>query len=408
MIGIGPGVGVSRPRGLDRAIMALFAAGEKGVFYDFSDFSTMFQDSAGTTPVTAVEQPVGKILDKSGNGNHATQATSTARPVLRARYNLLKYSEAFDNAAWTKQAGTVVTANQATAPDGTLTADKVVGNGANGVHAAGIAVSTTSQNTKSVYIKGISGGEVVLLKDTSQTIGTTVCNLTTEWQRFTLSEVQTAGGAGLWIDDIPAGGIYIWGAQLNYGPTATSYQRIAAATDYDTVGFLQAADLDGVDDFSTQSAGGGSTTGFFLCAGIKPEGGAGAVRVLWSDAGTNTGYIVRLNASNQLELAAGNATAYTTIATVAKLYVGTAYVVTVWDDGTNLNVQVNNNAVASAARPVVAAGTATASIGSDNGAATGWFNGLIYSLIQVKNDAGTDAERASAKSYVASKSGVTL
>ena len=44
---------------------ALFANGEVGVFYDCSDFSTMFQDSAGTTPVTAVEQPVGLMLDKS-------------------------------------------------------------------------------------------------------------------------------------------------------------------------------------------------------------------------------------------------------------------------------------------------------------------------------------------------------
>lgn len=34
-------------------------------WYDPSDFSTMFQNSLGTTPVTAVEQPVGLLLDKS-------------------------------------------------------------------------------------------------------------------------------------------------------------------------------------------------------------------------------------------------------------------------------------------------------------------------------------------------------
>jgi hypothetical protein len=43
----------------------LFANGEPGVWYDPSDMSTLFQDSAGTTPVTAVEQPVGLMLDKS-------------------------------------------------------------------------------------------------------------------------------------------------------------------------------------------------------------------------------------------------------------------------------------------------------------------------------------------------------
>lgn len=67
--------------------LRLFAGGEQGVWYDPSDFSTMFQDSAGTTPVTAVEQPVGLMLDKSGRGNHASQSTPTARPVLKQDAN---------------------------------------------------------------------------------------------------------------------------------------------------------------------------------------------------------------------------------------------------------------------------------------------------------------------------------
>ena len=67
----------------------LFAASEPGAWYDPSDLSTLFQDSAGTTPVTAVEQPVGRMLDKSGRGNHATQSTTTKRPVLSRRVNEL-------------------------------------------------------------------------------------------------------------------------------------------------------------------------------------------------------------------------------------------------------------------------------------------------------------------------------
>lgn len=42
----------------------LFKFGEQGLWLDPSDFATMFQDAAGTTPVTAVEQPVGLMLDK--------------------------------------------------------------------------------------------------------------------------------------------------------------------------------------------------------------------------------------------------------------------------------------------------------------------------------------------------------
>ncbi len=45
--------------------LSLFALGEQGAWYDPSDLSTMFQDSAGTLPVTADGQPVGLILDKS-------------------------------------------------------------------------------------------------------------------------------------------------------------------------------------------------------------------------------------------------------------------------------------------------------------------------------------------------------
>lgn len=59
----------------------LFAGGVSGAWYDPSDISTLFQDSAGTTPVTASGDPVGKMLDKSGNGLHATQSTSGKRPI---------------------------------------------------------------------------------------------------------------------------------------------------------------------------------------------------------------------------------------------------------------------------------------------------------------------------------------
>ena len=38
---------------------------DNGAWFDPSDMSTLYQDAAGTTPVTAVEQPVGLILDKS-------------------------------------------------------------------------------------------------------------------------------------------------------------------------------------------------------------------------------------------------------------------------------------------------------------------------------------------------------
>lgn len=61
----------------------LFAAGESGAWFDPSDIATLFQDDAGTIPVTAADQPVGLMLDKSGNGNNATQVSPALRPFLR-------------------------------------------------------------------------------------------------------------------------------------------------------------------------------------------------------------------------------------------------------------------------------------------------------------------------------------
>lgn len=67
----------------DAEMQLLFEGGEQGTFYNPSDLSTMFQDAAGTKPVTADGDPVGLIGDKSGNDNHATQAVSAARPIYK-------------------------------------------------------------------------------------------------------------------------------------------------------------------------------------------------------------------------------------------------------------------------------------------------------------------------------------
>jgi len=63
--------------------LQLFLAGVLGVWFDPSDLSTLFQDAAGTIPVTSDGDPVGLMLDKSGNGYHASQSVSGSRLVYR-------------------------------------------------------------------------------------------------------------------------------------------------------------------------------------------------------------------------------------------------------------------------------------------------------------------------------------
>lgn len=63
-------------------------------WYDPSDLTTLFQDTGGTTSVTAFGQSVAMLMDKSGNGNHHTQSVSDNRPTyarepITGRRNLI-------------------------------------------------------------------------------------------------------------------------------------------------------------------------------------------------------------------------------------------------------------------------------------------------------------------------------
>ena len=54
-----------------------------GALYAPSVLSSLYQDAAGTLPVTAPGQPVGLMRDLSGNGHHVSQTTTTARPLYQ-------------------------------------------------------------------------------------------------------------------------------------------------------------------------------------------------------------------------------------------------------------------------------------------------------------------------------------
>lgn len=72
---------------------AALPAGVLSAWYDASVMSSLFQDTAAATPVTAAGDPVGRWNDQTTNGYNVTQATSTARPVLRQDANSKWYLE---------------------------------------------------------------------------------------------------------------------------------------------------------------------------------------------------------------------------------------------------------------------------------------------------------------------------
>lgn len=64
----------------DATIAALFGGAQQGAWFNPGDLSTLFQDAAGTVPVTAAGQTVLRMNDKSGRGHHAS---SSAGMILR-------------------------------------------------------------------------------------------------------------------------------------------------------------------------------------------------------------------------------------------------------------------------------------------------------------------------------------
>lgn len=434
---------------------ATFTANHTGNFYLFSGTGTQTLSFSGDASFAGT---VDNVVVQQISGSHASQSTSGSRPVLSARVNLLTQTEDFSAAAWTKYQ-TSVSSNAVTAPDGTLTADKLIEAATNDFHYAYPTVTLNSGSTYklSCYAKAAERswfwlqlpgavspkvGAVFDLQNgvvgnTTGSPSATIAAVGNGWYFCTITGTASSTAAtqiqcgtadsnvNIAVTTAYAGdgtsGVYTWGADLRLTADATAaipaYQRVGAATlgtsgaagvaDYATDGFPVYDSLDGVDDNVVQSASGGATAGFYLCAAVTVRGGAAANRVIWSDTGTNTGYRVRINTSNQLEISAGNGAAYTTIATVATLPVGETHIVTAWDDGTNLNVQIDGGAVASTARPTVSAGTATATIGKDNGAASGYLNGRIHQLIY-RTTAPSADQRTQTRNWVAAKAGVVL
>jgi hypothetical protein len=451
----------------------LFSAGEQGAWYDPSDLTTLFQDSAGTTPVTAVEQFVGLMLDKSKGlvlgselvtnggpftnttgwtasastlsvvssalrvtengvgvnptvrqsfavtagrtyqivinvtnlnmlnfqvwvgsaynaadwldsdsftttgtrtlvfraggataffevvgtctaggtseyfdigtisvkelaGNHATQTTSAKRPKLAARYNLLTYSEQFDNGVWTKSTASVTAPTAIVAPDGTLTTDKLVegvGTARKFIHQSGATLNQTvsiyaqkgerdfvaigQTNTAGFWAVSLFnlnlGTYVASYEAGSQPIPTnnTITSVGNNWYRIscTLNGTSMAnpvimisnGGNPIFEGYTGDGtsGIYIWGADLRPASQATgligpTYQRVVDAATYDAVGFLPYLQFDGLSwSMSTNSIDFSAvpTDKMTVWAGVRKlsDANTGTVAQLSPSTSTNNG-----------------------------------------------------------------------------------------------------------------------
>lgn len=139
-----------------------------------------------------------------------------------ANANLILYTEAFDNATWTKTT-TTVTANSIAAPDGTMTADTLSATGINALTRQTFTATATPY-TFSVYLKRKTGsGNIDITVD-----GTTYVtqSITSDWVRYSTTLTPAAGSktAGIRIAT-NSDEVYVWGAQLELGSSATTYTK---------------------------------------------------------------------------------------------------------------------------------------------------------------------------------------
>jgi hypothetical protein len=202
------------------------------------------------------------LIKTAGNNvprfdHNPTTGESLGLLVEEARTNLATYSEQFDNAAWVKNQ-TTMTANATTAPDGTLTADKMVANSSNAFHygTRNISVSASTIYTYSIYAKkgeydtcfinfpndsslstfNLTNGTVI---STPGGVIAAIQNVGNGWYRLACTHTTSAGttavssffglGTGSFLGD-GTSGIFIWGAQLEAGSFATSYIPTTTAT----------------------------------------------------------------------------------------------------------------------------------------------------------------------------------
>jgi hypothetical protein len=218
-----------------------------------------------------------------------------------ARRNLLTFPTAFDDAAWTK-AGVSITPNNTAAPDGAVTADFVYVSATGTFREVYALTSMTSgvTYTQTYYVKanglnycqilfpGAFGGNDIANFDlTDGTVGTVVSTTTglsaqiqsvgSGWYRISATFAGVATGSyrasfclipsktavrGESMTADALNGIYIWGAQLEVGSTASAFQDIG--TDKMTVCHgarkLSDAAVSPLVELSTDS---GSTSGAF-------------------------------------------------------------------------------------------------------------------------------------------------
>jgi hypothetical protein len=381
-------------------VNSLFANGEEGAWFDPSDLSTLFQDSAGTTPVTTVGQPVGLMLDKSQGA-----------PTLGAEL-LTNGTYAAGTTGWTEGANATYSVS-----DGILTLTNVESRSR-----LSQFITTVVGRTYRVVVTGYDVGNnnptspkiIVGATQYSLTSANLVHVATSTSTEIAIFNNSTLAGLFFSVDDVTVREL-----PGNHATQATS----AARPTYQTSAGLHWLAFDGVND--------GMATGTITPNVDKAQVFAGARKL--SDA--SSGQIVGLSTAPSTANGSFGVFAPNTFSNVpywselkgtTRIYTDTGsfssfpaphtdVLTFIYDIGGTAAAQELKARVGGANQTLVYDGT---SVGTGNFLAyplyigsrgtSFYFNGNMYGLITRFGANLTDAQIASTESYLATKSGVTL
>jgi hypothetical protein len=211
----------------------------------------------GSATVTgSVEATGGAVANQLLLSNFSAASSSVLRGGAT---NLISYSEAFDDAAWTKTRSSI-TANIVVAPDGTLTGDKLVEDTtASNTHFVTRLTTVSAQSyTHTVYAKAAERSWIAMQGfigtvnatayfDLANGVVGTVTNGTSSiqavgngWYRCSMVYTVTTGTASVFAIFLATAnntalytgdgtsGLFIWGAQLEASSTAGAYLKTVA------------------------------------------------------------------------------------------------------------------------------------------------------------------------------------
>lgn len=522
----------------------IFAAGVPGVWYDPSDLSTLFQDAAGTIPVTGVEQPVGLMLDKSRSlgpnlapstaslsgwtlhqtggsvtvvdgglflnttgtglvaasftglissarytfefevvsvsglmylehgaggasrvlspgkhrwcvtsrtsfylrnagaaaksgslliknivvrvlpGSHAVQATTTARPILSARYNLLTSTDTLVGGGWVALAPNTTVTPGFSSPLGENTAARVR-MPALSESLLNHSFNATAGHTYRLRFLARRGGSSTnfsfgFATTNNGALGnSTVTNLGDVWQEFFVDYTAPASGQ-LWagIDNVNNGqaiDVLIAGIDLRLAvdvPSLPSYQRVVSSSEYSTEGFPYYLRFDGVDDhlnLDVLNMSAASTAGYFSAITKLSDvstgrwyshslsSSAGSVRLLAPANPGQASVRVGFYSSSGLKEVGGQSHAAPITLTVRS---------EIEPGGDGLWVTHNNGAkLSTSVDPTTFSADGEACIGAQvaNGSRVHFLNGRLYALIVVGRKS-SGSEQAVIETFLRNKS----